>query len=291
VILTDPGLLAVLSHLGVATDALLGYGGEACVYALGTDRVVRVLHAGGRAEHVLRRQALVDELARAAPPFALPEVVEVGELEGRVFAVERRLPGRPVLDELETCEGNARTRLIEAHLDAAAALGNLNLEPRAGFGDLVIDDAITASTWRAYLEQKAAANLAGSSDEFRSIDPVALAAALPDTDHAAFVHLDAFAGNMLTNGTRITAVLDIGATSVAGDRRLDPLASAVYLTAPSITPMATTADATVVQGWLRNGGLEDWFEPARRWLAGYWSFAIDDAVILDFCRTVLLDAT
>jgi len=38
-------------------------GGEAWVYALDDARVVRVLHPGGRADDILRRQRLVDELA------------------------------------------------------------------------------------------------------------------------------------------------------------------------------------------------------------------------------------
>lgn len=284
----DSELVSVLKRLGVTADALLGHGGEAWVYALDDARVLRVLHAGGRAEDVRRRQSLVDELARAGPAFALPEILHVGEIDGRIFAVERRLPGRSVMDELRSCDDDARGRLIEAHLDAAAALGDLHLAPRGGFGDLIIDDAITTSTWRAYLEERAATNLARSTRELSSIDPIALAAPLPETTVAAFVHLDAFAGNMLTDGARITAVLDIGPTSVAGDRRLDPLAAAVYLTSPEITPVATAADVDVAMSWLRTAGLRDWFDPARRWLAAFWSATVDDPRVLRWCHAVLL---
>ncbi len=286
----DSGLVSVLKRLGVAADALLGHGGEAWVYALDDARVLRVLHAGGRAEDVRRRQSLVDELARAGPAYALPEILEIGEIDGRIFAVERRLPGRSVMDELRSCDDDARGRLIEAHLDAAAALGDLYLAPRGGFGDLIIDNAITTSTWRAYLEERAATSLARSTRELRSIDPIALAAPLPETTVAAFVHLDAFAGNMLTDGARITAVLDIGPTSVAGDRRLDTLAAVVYLTSPEITPVATAADVDVAMSWLRTAGLHDWFDPARRWLAAFWSAAVDDPRVLRWCHTVLLQA-
>jgi aminoglycoside phosphotransferase (APT) family kinase protein len=284
----DAGLVSVLQRLGVGADALLGHGGEAWVYALDHARVVRVLHAGGRAEHLLRRRRLVDELVRARPVFALPEVLDIGEHDGRVFAIERRLAGRSLMEELTTREGDARRRLVEAHLDAAASLGDLHLEPREGFGDLMVDDPITTSTWRAYLEQRAAANLERSTPDLRSIDPVPLAAALPEPGAAAFVHLDAFTANMLTDGTRITAVLDFGATSIAGDRRLDPLSAAVYLASPDITPTATPTDVDVAMSWLRNAGLHDWFEPARRWLGAFWAFASDDPVVLAFCRAVLL---
>jgi aminoglycoside phosphotransferase (APT) family kinase protein len=103
------------------------------------------------------------------------------------------------------------------------------------------------------------------------------------------VHLDAFAGNLLTDGRRITAVIDIGSTSVAGDRRLDPLSAVVYLVAPEITPGFGAGDVDVARSWLRAAGLQDWFDPARRWLAAFWSAAVDDPNVLGWCRGVLLE--
>jgi len=287
----DPGFVSLSRRFGITTDDLLGHGGEAWVYALGEDRVVRILHRGGRAEDVVRRQDLVSELRRAHPPFALPDVLEIGESDGRVFAVERRLPGRSVLDELHSCVGPTRRRLLESYLEAAAALGDLSLERRHDFGDLVLDDPVTTSTWRAYLVQRAAINLSRSTDEFRSVDPDSLVDGLPEPNEPAFVHLDAFAGNMLTDGTRITAVLDIGSTAVAGDRRFDPLSAAVYLASPEITPAATAADVDVAMGWLRAAGLDGWYDSVRRWLAAFWSFAVDDPNLLRWCHRVLLDET
>jgi len=41
--------------------------------------------------------------------------------------------------------------------------------------------------------------------------------------------------------------------------------------------------------WLRSAGLDQWFEPARRWLAAFWSFAVDDPFVLRWCRSVLLE--
>jgi hypothetical protein len=287
----DPGLVAVLQHFAIGADAVLGHGGEAWVYALDNARVVRVLHAGGRAGDIERRQRLVDELARSSRAFALPEVLDVGEIEGRLFAIERRLEGRSVMDALGDREGAARARLIEAHLDAAAALGDLRLAPRDGFGDLMVDDPITTSTWRAYLEARATANLAAGALELGPVDPMTVCGELPEPVAAEFVHLDAFAGNMLTDGTRITAVLDIGPTSVAGDRRLDPLSAVVYLASPDITPVATPADVDVAMSWLRAAGLHQWFVPAQRWLAAYWAFALDDPRVLRFCRAVLFGAS
>jgi aminoglycoside phosphotransferase (APT) family kinase protein len=285
----DPDLVSLLHRFGVTAHDQLGHGGEARVYALGNDRILRVLHIGGRVQDIGRRRGLVDQLARARPPFALPQVLEVGEYGDRVFAVERRHPGRSVLDALGTA-GEGRGRLVEHYLEAAAALGDLHLDRRPTFGDLIADDPITTSTWRDYLFERAAVNLSRSTADFRSIDPAALADDLPEAAGPAFVHLDAFAGNMLTDGTAITAVIDIGSSSVAGDRRLDPLSAAVYLAAPEITPAVRSADVDVARSWLRTAGLDEWFDPARRWLAAFWSAAIDDPNVLRWCRGVLVGA-
>jgi hypothetical protein len=60
---SDSGLVAVALRFGVAPNALLGHGGEAWVYALDDERVLRVLRDGGGKADVLRRMALVEELA------------------------------------------------------------------------------------------------------------------------------------------------------------------------------------------------------------------------------------
>ncbi len=290
----DRGLASVLRWFGVHPDDLLGSGDEATVYALGGDRVLRVLHAHSSTERFFRRQHLVSELSRARPPFALPEVLEVGEYAGRVFSIERPPPGRTVLDALKSSSGKTRCQLIERHLEAAAALGDLFLEPRDTFGDLILEDAIITSTWREYLAERAAVTLAQSPRDFWSIDPVELAEALPEPAAPAFVDLDTWAGHMLTDGSRITAVIDIS-LPVAGDRRMNPLLAAIWLASPEITtfvrkitPVVQPMDIDVALSWLRAAGLYDWLDPAWRWVAALWS-AHDDQNILRWCRRILLD--
>ena len=62
---------------------------------------------------------------------------------------------------------------------------------------------------------------------------------------------------------------------------------AVYLASPQITPVVTARDVDVALSWLRCAGLADSYEPARRWLAGYWSYAVDDGRLQEWCRSVL----
>jgi putative membrane protein len=145
---SDPGFVKVLTDLHVGPDALIGHGGEAWVFGVGTDLVVRVLHLDGHVEHIVRRQELVDELNRVRPRFRLPEIVEIGQVDGRTYSIERRLPGRTLSEVLSSGHVPGRPRLIETYLDTVASLGGLHLEPRAGFGELIADHPKTAATWR-----------------------------------------------------------------------------------------------------------------------------------------------
>ncbi|MGO9457872.1 MAG: phosphotransferase family protein [Acidimicrobiales bacterium] len=276
----------IVAKLDLIRAAVLGHGGEAWVLALGGDRVVRILHPGTPSGVLVRRQELVDELARANATFRLPELVEVGEEGRRAYGIERRLPGRSVLKVLPTVDGDRRSRLIESYLEAVSTLGDLHLDPRGWYGELMGPDPLTAPTWREYLARRAAVSLSRFPG-FAELDPEELADQLPEPAGPAFVHLDAFTGNVLTDGDAITAVIDVGTTSVVGDRRLDPLSAVVYLGSPRITPVATTRDRQVALAWLRDAGLADWLEPARRWLAAFWTFAVDDANVIAWCRKVL----
>ena len=291
---------ALLRSLGADPADLLGSGGEARAWALGTDRVIRVCHPGTPAEAVHQRIGLLAELSAGPepPPFALPEVLEVHERDGRLLTIERRLEGIPLLAALGSATGSARRRLIESHLEAAAALADLPIRPRPWFGQLIGDDPVRSSTWAGFLEARARASLvaSGLGDEpWAAALSAELAGALvadvgpgDGGPERYFVHLDAFAGNMMAVGSRVSAVLDFGPTCLAGgDRRLDPVACAVYLGSTHITPTSTGADLGVARGWLRERGMDELHDPLRRWLAAFWSFAVDDAKLHAWCRSVL----
>src|SRR4029077_10277151 len=120
-------------------------------------------------------QALVEELGARGAPFALPELLEVVERNGRWFTIERRLPGVAVAQQLETLDRDQRDQLVEHHLEAAAQLGTLPLTPRGWFGDLLAEAPVRATTWRGYLRERAATSLASSTPEFATVDADAVA--------------------------------------------------------------------------------------------------------------------
>ncbi len=285
----EAGLRRVMRTLGIAATALLGQGGEAMVYALDNERIARINRPGANLSQVNGRTALLAELGRntGRVPFGIPVVLETLEVEGSIVTIERRLPGRPLDHHLGERSGESRDSLVRAYLEAASQIGDLVID-RPWYGDLRSAGAIHTTTFKSYLEQRAAQSLKAAGPAFENIDPAMLAAALPEPTGPALVHLDAFPGNMLAEDGAVTAVLDFGASLIIGDRRLDPLTAASYL-APDITPTATIRDRAVAQEWLSEYELADLFPAARSWIAAYWSFARDDPAVYRWCRSVLLE--
>jgi Ser/Thr protein kinase RdoA (MazF antagonist) len=284
----DAAPARLLAALRIAEADFLGSGAEARVYALDARRVARIHAAGVTRAEVARRASLLSELAAGAGavPFAIPRVLEIAAVEARLVSIEARLPGRALSEALADARGQRRSQLVRAYLDAAARVGDLRLD-RAWYGDLADRDPIRTAGFREYLRERARRSLAAGGPEFAAVDPGALAAALPEPSSPALVHLDAFPGNMLSEGDSISAVLDFGTVSIMGDRRLDPLTAVAYLDS-AITPAATPTDREAATEWLRDRGLVDLYPPTRRWLAAYWSFAREDPRLFQWCRGVLL---
>ena len=78
-------------------------------------------------------------------------LLDTGETAGRHWGVERRYPGRPLAAALPDARGASRRRLIEAALDATAALGDLTLAPRPWFGDLIGAEPVRSDTFAGWL--------------------------------------------------------------------------------------------------------------------------------------------
>lgn len=283
----DSRLGRVLASLGIGSDALLGEGGESRVYALDQERVARIGRPGTSRAQVESRAALLAELDRSRDrvPFAIPEVSDIVEVADYTISIERRLPGRPLLHFLAHTGGQARTMLIRAYLEAAAQIGNLAIQ-RPWYGDLLAPEPIRSHSYPDYLQRRVARSLEAAGLPLQHYPPASLAIALPQSNGQSLVHLDAFPGNMLSDGQGITAVLDFGASCLIGDRRLDPLASAAYL-ASAITPSANHDDRATAGEWLVEHELTRYFAPAQQWLAAYWSFATDDHNLHRWCRQIL----
>ncbi|HEY5979670.1 MAG TPA: PH domain-containing protein [Microlunatus sp.] len=138
----EHGRQAVLERFGVAERELIGSGGESEVYALGSDRVLRVYRSGHEAPAAM--------IAQLRPLYAawggqrigleLPQILDSGEISGRWFSVDRRMSGGNLSGWLATADVGARQHALLSYLDAASRIQQLP-SPVAGPARLLGDDA------------------------------------------------------------------------------------------------------------------------------------------------------
>ncbi|HEY7072283.1 MAG TPA: hypothetical protein VH479_19300, partial [Acidimicrobiales bacterium] len=281
---------AILAAFGVDESAFLGRGGEARVFALDAERVLRLPHRGADPGPLEERRRLLASIAAAGWRVALPEVLEHREVAGRLVVVERRLPGRNALDVLAE-PGRDREALVRDHLDVARSVADLPC-PTDRFGEVLGGNRIEADGFSAWAERRLAVSLAAGGEAFAGVEPGAvtrdLVDALPEPEPARprLVHLDVFLGNMLAVGDRISALLDFGPMTIGGPRDLDVLAAVAYL-APEITPTAGDGERRAARAWAAEAGLDAAVAPAERWMAAYWTGAPDDERLRRWCGRIL----
>lgn len=281
----------LLKRFGISAADELGRGGEAVVYALDADRVLRIYHGSDASiDDVERRNALLSQLHTENEhfPYALPEPLDVGSDGDRVFSIERRLSGVPLINALDDASPERRRSLIASYMDAAWAFGTLSLSDCRSFGDLCRDDAVIATSGRDYLARRIVASAEGS--EFMALDADMIVDDLGELAtndaEAGLAHLDYFAGNIMVSEDRVTAIIDLGYSTVRSHRALTALVAAAYLV-PRISPPARAADRAVAVDWLAERGLAHLLDPVTRWLAAYWLFVRDDPTLSAWCGEVL----
>ena len=230
----------LLARFGVTSDDLLGEGGEARVYALSDETVLRVLKTKeDREAHLIALQDFYEGLVEAADqlPFALPRVLEIGEHEGQLFTIDARILGTDFAVALRTLNGEDRTRAYRSYLEAAAAIARLP-RPDGDYGEVLMPTSpLRAPTWSQFLRERSA-RAADAARGFLDADVPDLRQVLRRADESfdaldgkapSLVHGDYFPGNVLIgDDLAITGVLDFGPLTVVGDARMDIAGAVVF---------------------------------------------------------------
>jgi putative membrane protein len=145
--LADPsgerrGQQAVLDRFGLTERALLGGGGESEVYALGSDRVLRVYRATHEAPAAMIAQLrpLYDSWSRTDIGLQIPRILDSGQIGDSWFSVDRRMSGQSLSSWLPGAEPGLRRQVLLGYLDAATRMQHLP-SPVAGHARLLGDDA------------------------------------------------------------------------------------------------------------------------------------------------------
>lgn len=268
-----------------ARAAALGAGGEAIVYAIDADRVLRVHHgdpgpSAAELEAAYRRWA-----GTGRTSFGLPTVLDSG-VDGQLcWQVLRRFPGQTVAAWLQQLPAPGRPRLLEAYVDAAFELAAVDAAP--AYGTLLGGN--TYPTWAQCLQARLqvvnpalltrlaglvdAAGGAGSYDAARARFTQRLQGCYDGPPR--LVHLDYFPGNVMAELDRVTGVFDFAVHSLFGDPLLDVVGAIVMADmSTDVTPDEQTVMTVHARG--RAGtGLDDVFDCYRAFYGFY--YAMDDA--------------
>ena len=289
-----PEHAAVLAELG-ATGTPLGTGGEATVYVLDDERVVRIMHSGtpsARLEAAYRRwQASAPDIG-----VELPTLLATGRTGSRHWEIQHRIPGVEVSALLRELDPTDRAALLGEFLDVATRLGRIETAPTFStmLGDTRYD------TWAECLMSRIGVSRTGYPAAW-----MAFGARVPELAEllatwrdrltglydgpARLVHVDYFPGNVLADlgadgRPRITGVLDYGSHSLYVDPLLD-VVGAVAMTdmLSDVTPDEATAVATRARSLVG----PRWDEVESMYRAFYAFYYAMDEALLDWSERQL----
>ena len=270
----------------------IGQGGEATVYELTGDRVLRLFHKTPDSTIVRHIVPFYERLTRYILPFAVPEILEFGEDSGLAYSLDRRIRGRAFHDVLPELSGADRARALDSYTDAAEALAVITLEDQP-YGEFLFDEALQGETWAEFLIARLDANYErGRSDLLEVIvdaDDVveelrAHIRTLADPPKV-LVHGDYFPGNVLMDDDfNVTGLIDFGWLTVAGDPAMDLASAAIFL---DVVRGHQAADPERVHARLlaRHGeALAERVEIYRGWYAVRFSpYKADDPSLFAWC--------
>lgn len=252
----------LLEMFDVRADDLIGAGQEAWVYALGTDRVLRLFRATVPLDRLRRRLSFYEAIRSRKVPFKTPSILELGEHGGQAYWIERRLPGISLASRLPTLAGRQRARALASYVDAAAAVRTLAC-PRDQIGEILANPPMHRASWPAFLADRAGVELQlhrrrlgdRVADPERALGTLRRWAEGMTVDAAALVHGDLFPENVLLaeDGT-VSAVIDFGPLALVGDPRLDVACSVFFLTGLA---GITQSDRDLARTCARSFGVDD----------------------------------
>jgi hypothetical protein len=226
----DPSIQRVLERHHIDPASRLGGGMEAEVYACDADTVLKIYRDAGGHPNLTLLRWFYAELAEQTLPFAVPSILKIDHVEGRLVSIERRLHGRLMADVLSARpDATQVTRLMHTYLDAVVALSRVR--PPGGFERFKLFDPLhlsdrKAGDWNHYLARyvihqaaSEAQYLAHDVRHFeRKMARLVASLSAPYSGRHQLIHGDFSPGNLLLDERQnVAAVFDFGMMTMFGD--------------------------------------------------------------------------
>ena len=262
----------------MAPSALIAEGGESRVYALGAERILRVLRRPQDPAGLFRKQAFLATLDGRLP-FAVPAIEAIAPDGG--WTVERRIEGTSLLVLLRSLRGRDRAAALTAYAEAVDALAAISFADRP-YGQLLAAEPVAAADWRSYLRSGLdgfiAANGAAITRHCGDVAmlrarALALVGAVAAAPPKVLVHGDYFPGNVMIGGDlAVTGLVDFSAWTMVGDAGYDAVSALTFL---EMVEEAGPDDIALVRRVVLARHGETLLAPARFYRA-YFAFAMAD---------------
>ncbi len=210
------GALERLRAAGFPVTEVLGTGMEGTVAALDAERAVKLWDFRDRTD-VERLRVFYDAVEASGFALAVPRILEVAEVEGRMVTVQVRLHGEPLARADAVVDVLADLAAVLVHPDMAVLPvpdGERPFDPTVPFAHSLAD-----------LVERRAPLLAGHVDP-GAVEALADALRGLEPTEPRLVHGDLGSGNILAVDGRPTGLLDFGYVSTVGDPAFDAAVAA-----------------------------------------------------------------
>lgn len=286
-----PGDVAVLERFGLTGVTPLGAGGESTVYPRGKDQVLRVYKGDHDSASTLVQQlrGAYEVFDAYDLGFRTPLIIESGELAGRAYTVDRRIPGSSLSAWLPIATDDQRRYALVQYLQVAGRIQQLPL-PAEGFGRSFGRDPRRFPTLVALVEDQLRTAVQQTKQLInRDLPAAAVEQVITEIGQRQcpprLVHGDYFPGNVFIDvrpdgAPVITGVADFSPHTLAADPLMD-IAGAISLLGLERYPQVGADQAFVYQQAVRLYGNQEpdiayWLDVYRRYYAIY--YAPDPAV-------------
>jgi hypothetical protein len=222
----------------------LGAGGEAEVYAVDRERVLRLHKPQIDRSFIQRRKTFYDCLAGLSPSIMLPTILEHGERDIVSYDLERRIPGVDLAIALSRMEGAVRRRALLTYTNTAAIIRTIKYEQN-DFGEVLAANPIRRDSWADFIMARAQERLAAGYSRLkgkldrpeRALKFLNMMLPIGRSITPQLVHGDYHLANVIVDETgNVTGLTDFGRLTVVGDPDMDLAGAVLNLTGvPGVT--------------------------------------------------------